>query len=96
MPANGMRVSAIWTAARRPESVSQLPATRGSDGTESLSRTRAKIMNTERRSRPPPPLPEFSAAAGLQRTLSDTFLAHRSPPPSAHVWWAGYVLATAE
>ena len=75
------------TAARRPESVSHVPGTRGSAGTESLSRTRAKIMNTEKT------IPATAAARGVLsgtrwRPATDprrTFLAHRWPPPSARV-----------
>ena len=82
MPANGMSDSATFTAVRRPGSVSQLPATRGSAGIESLSSTSAAIRNTEKTIPATAAAPGCSQrATGLQRTLNHIFLGHRPPLP---------------
>ena len=63
MPANGMRFSAIFTAARRPGSVSHAPGTLGSAGTVSRSSTNAAISNTEKT------IPATAAAPGVRSGL---------------------------
>ena len=63
MPANGMRFSAISTAARRPGSVSHAPGTRGPAGTESLSSTSAAVKSTEKT------IPATAAAPGVRSGL---------------------------
>ena len=63
IPANGMRFSAIATAARRRESVSHEPGTAGSAGTETLSNTSATSRNTEKM------IPATAAARGVLNGL---------------------------